>query len=105
MTLTPAARAAGSIDATTAANHGTAAEPTTGMGMGPIIALERGALFCVPGSLMTRVSLAVYFEEVARRCSGVAFVHKRGYRRGRWTYRRVCETAPCFAPEFPCPRI
>ncbi|HXN25114.1 MAG TPA: AMP-binding protein [Candidatus Dormibacteraeota bacterium] len=49
---------------------------------------------------MARVSLAVYFEEVARRSSDVAFVHKRGYRRERWTYRRVCATAACFAAEL-----
>lgn len=49
---------------------------------------------------MARASLAVYFEEVARRCGGVAFVQKRGYRRERWTYRRVCETAGSFAAEL-----
>lgn len=49
---------------------------------------------------MGRDSLAVYLEEFAKRCHGIAFVQKRGYRRERWTYRSVCETAAGFALEL-----
>src|ERR1700737_2641389 len=49
---------------------------------------------------MGRDSLAVYFEQFAKRCHGIAFVQKRGYRRERWTYRSVCETAVRFAGEL-----
>jgi long-chain acyl-CoA synthetase len=49
---------------------------------------------------MARPSLEVYFEEFARRCSAVAFVQKRGYRRQRWTYCQVSETAAGFALEL-----
>lgn len=54
---------------------------------------------------MGRSSLDAYFEEVVRRCGGVAFVQKRGYRRERWTYRRVLETAAGFALELAERRI
>lgn len=42
-------------------------------------------------------SLAAYFQQLARHGSGVAFVHRRGYRWERWSYARVAAAANRFA--------
>src|SRR5438105_10896947 len=42
-------------------------------------------------------SLAQYFQSLSRWGSDTAYVHHRGYRWERWSYRRVAETAARFA--------
>jgi len=49
---------------------------------------------------MKRTSLLEYFEEFDRWGSGIAYVHRRGYRHERWSYREVVETARQFAREL-----
>lgn len=46
---------------------------------------------------MSRDSLAQYFQELGRHGGDLAYVHRRGYRWERWSYRRVAETAARFA--------
>ncbi|MDP9267374.1 MAG: AMP-binding protein [Acidobacteriota bacterium] len=46
---------------------------------------------------MPRDSLAQYFQDLRRWGSGTAYVHHRGYRWERWSYRRVADTAARFA--------
>jgi long-chain acyl-CoA synthetase len=54
--------------------------------------------FRMPSASQPRSSLAQYFQEgLARWGSGAAYVHHRGYRWERWSYRRVAETANRFA--------
>src|SRR6266550_6149942 len=49
---------------------------------------------------MERPSLLDYFEDFARLGREIAYVYPRGYRRERWTYRRVAETAYQFGREL-----
>jgi long-chain acyl-CoA synthetase len=42
---------------------------------------------------MNRQSLAEYVEDFRRYGSGTAFVHRRGYRTVRWSYREIAEAA------------
>ncbi|HSE50044.1 MAG TPA: AMP-binding protein [Terriglobales bacterium] len=46
---------------------------------------------------MSRDSLAQYFQELGRHGGDLAYVHRRGYRWERWSYRQVAETARRFA--------
>lgn len=46
---------------------------------------------------MPRVTLAEYFEDFRQNGAQIAYVHKRGYRTERWTYRAVYERALQFA--------
>jgi long-chain acyl-CoA synthetase len=54
---------------------------------------------------MERRSLLDYFEDFARLGNDCAYVYPRGYRRERWSYRRVAETASQFARELQARRI
>jgi long-chain acyl-CoA synthetase len=47
-----------------------------------------------------RTSLLDYFDDFKARGNECAFVHPRGYRRERWGYRQVAETAYRFAREL-----
>ncbi len=49
---------------------------------------------------MERRSLLDYFEDFARLDTEIAYVYPRGYRRERWSYRRVADTARRFAREL-----
>ncbi len=49
---------------------------------------------------MERRSLLDYFEDFALLGNNRAYVYPRGYRRERWSYRRVAETARQFAREL-----
>ncbi len=49
---------------------------------------------------MERHSLLDYLEDFARLGEECAYVYPRGYRRERWSYRRVAETAYQFAREL-----
>ena len=49
---------------------------------------------------MERRSLLDYFEDFAHLDTEIAYVYPRGYRRERWSYRRVAETARRFAREL-----
>ncbi len=54
---------------------------------------------------MTRTVLTDYLDNFYRHSSTVAYVHRRGYRTERWTYRRVVETANRFARELEARQI
>jgi long-chain acyl-CoA synthetase len=54
---------------------------------------------------MERRSLLDYFEDFARLGTEIAYVYPRGYRRERWSYRRVAETAYRFARELETRKI
>jgi len=49
---------------------------------------------------MERSSLLDYFDDLARHGAECAYVYPRGYRRERWSYRRVTDTARRFAQEL-----
>ncbi|MBI2819961.1 MAG: AMP-binding protein [Acidobacteria bacterium] len=49
---------------------------------------------------MPRQSLVEYLEYFHRYGSDVAFVHRRGYRQARWTYRQLAESSAQFAREL-----
>src|SRR5258708_40200345 len=54
---------------------------------------------------MERRSLLDYFEDFARLGNDGAYVCPRGYRRERWSYRRVADAANQFARELQARRI
>ncbi len=54
---------------------------------------------------MPRSVLTDYLDNFYRHGSYVAYVHRRGYRTERWTYRRVVETANRFARELEAQQI
>lgn len=54
---------------------------------------------------MPRSLLTDYLDNFYRHGAYVAYVHRRGYRTERWTYRRVVETASRFARELEARRI
>jgi len=54
---------------------------------------------------MARSLLTDYLDNFYRHGSYVAYVHRRGYRTERWTYRRVAETANRFARELQARQI
>src|SRR5882672_9222581 len=54
---------------------------------------------------MERRSLLDYFEDFSRLGEECAYVYPRGYRRERWSYRRVAETAYQFARELQARKI
>src|SRR5882672_579213 len=54
---------------------------------------------------MERRSLLDYFEDFARLGNDCAYVCPRGYRRERWSYRRVADTANQFTRELQARRI
>ncbi|MBI1738923.1 MAG: acyl--CoA ligase, partial [Acidobacteria bacterium] len=54
---------------------------------------------------MARSLLTDYLDNFYRYGSCVAYVHRRGYRTERWTYRRVVETANRFARELEARQI
>lgn len=49
---------------------------------------------------MARRSLLEYLEGFDRHASQTVYIHRRGYRTERWSYRRVAETAGQFAREL-----
>ena len=49
---------------------------------------------------MPRSSILEYLENLSRHGSDTAYVHRRGYRRYRWSYREVAEVAAQFAREL-----
>ena len=49
---------------------------------------------------MPRSSILEYLEKFNRHGSGPAYVHRRGYRSYRWSYREVAEVAAQFAREL-----
>jgi len=49
---------------------------------------------------MERSSLLDYFDDFARHGEEYAYVHPRGYRHERWSYRQVADTARRFAREL-----
>jgi long-chain acyl-CoA synthetase len=54
---------------------------------------------------MERRSLLDYFEDFSRLADACAYVYPRGYRRERWSYRQVAETAYQFARELQARKI
>ncbi|MBI3662332.1 MAG: AMP-binding protein [Acidobacteria bacterium] len=54
---------------------------------------------------MSRSVLTDYLDNFYRHGSYIAYVHRRGYRTERWTYRRVAETANRFARELEARQI
>src|SRR5947207_12418649 len=54
---------------------------------------------------MERNSLLDYFEDFAELREERAYVYPRGYRRERWNYRRLADTAYRFARELQARRI
>jgi long-chain acyl-CoA synthetase len=49
---------------------------------------------------MPRQALSEYVDEFSRYGSGIAYVHRRGYRTERWSYRKIVEAARQFAREL-----
>ncbi len=49
---------------------------------------------------MERHSLVEYLDSFQQRGRDCAYVYHRGYRTGRWSYRRIAETASQFAREL-----
>ena len=49
---------------------------------------------------MNRASLAEFFEDFLERGDEVAYVHRRGYRTERWTYKELYCRAAAFAQEL-----
>lgn len=54
---------------------------------------------------MGRRSLIEYLDHFYRRGSEIAYVHRRGYRMARWSYREIAETSYRFARELEARKI